>query len=441
VDSYADAVAWLEALQSRRGWDLKLERMRAACAIVGSPQRSFGVLHVAGTNGKGSTAAFAESVLRASGVRTGLYTSPHLVDFAERIRAGGGCIPPEVVVALVDELRAALDGAGLELTYFELATLLAFVWFARIGVELAVIEVGLGGRLDATNVVEPLACAVTSIALDHEAWLGSTLEAIAAEKAGILKAGVPAVTGRLEPAAARVVADRAAAVGARLLRAGIDFTLEGPDDALVFRGPAGLVWDGLRLGLRGAVQRRNAEVALGMLACIRDAWPASPEAVRCGLAAAAWPGRLAIVSEAPLLLLDGAHNLAGVEALTRELPTIVGKRPVTVVLAVMADKPASEIARRLAPLASRVVLTRVGPRSADPGGLAAAIPPGPAIVVQPDPHVAIQHALTSTPPGEAILVTGSLFLVGAAYAVVGGRHARLFEPWHGWGGVGRGPQP
>lgn len=441
VGAYEDTVAWLQALEARRGWDLKLERMRAACELLGDPQRRFRVLHIAGTNGKGSTAAFTEAILRAAGVRTGLYTSPHLVDFTERIRAGGCTIPQESVVTVVRELRHVLEPAGLALTHFEMATLIAFVWFARIGVEVAVVEVGLGGRLDATNVVEPLACAVTSIARDHEAWLGSTEREIAGEKAGIVKAGVPVVTGYLGAEAAAVVAERAAAVGARVLRAGVDFVLAHAADGLVFQGIPGCAWGRLRLGLRGALQERNAEVALGLLATARDAWPCGETAVRSGLAGTVWPGRLAVVRECPQVVLDGAHNLAGVEALKSELPALVGERPLTLVLAVMADKPVAGIAARLGSGAVRAVVTRVGARSADPALLAAALPSHCRVEIEPEPQRAVRRAVDATPAHGAVLVAGSLFLVGEAYVALGGPSVRLFEPWNGWERLGRGAQP
>src|SRR5262249_17333002 len=181
------------------------ERMRAALALRGHPEEAFPAVHLAGTNGKGSTAAMVEAVLRASGIRTGLYTSPHLIDFAERIRAGGGTVPRDTVVALVAELRAALARHRIALTHFEFSPVLALEWFARIGVELAVVEVGLGGRLDATNTVRPIATAITSIAHDHEEWLGRELRQIAFEKAGIAKPRVPLVIGRGPPPAQAVI--------------------------------------------------------------------------------------------------------------------------------------------------------------------------------------------------------------------------------------------
>src|SRR4030095_16924854 len=183
VASYDQTVAWLQRLEVSGGWDLKLERMRAALALRGHPEDAFPAVHIAGTNGKGSTAAMLDAVLRAAGRRSGLYTSTHLVDFAERIRAGGGTMPHGTICTLVAELRAALETAGITLTHFEFSTLLALEWFARIGGVCPVVEAGLGARLDPTNTVRPLVTAVTSISHDHEEWLGRELRQIAFEKA------------------------------------------------------------------------------------------------------------------------------------------------------------------------------------------------------------------------------------------------------------------
>src|SRR5215468_1418399 len=246
---YDETIAWLQGLEVAKGWDLKLDRMRQALAVRGHPERQFRALHVAGTNGKGSTAAMLESVLRAAGHRTGLYTSPHLVDFAERIRAGGRTIPHADVVALVAEQREALARAGIALTHFEFSTLIAVEWFARIGIEVGVIEVGLGGRLDATNTVRPIATAITSIALDHEEWLGSEVRQIALEKAGIAKPSVPMVLGRLIPEAETAITEHAVAVGVPLTRAGRDGTLDPADGGLTLHGPGRARREGLSLGL------------------------------------------------------------------------------------------------------------------------------------------------------------------------------------------------
>jgi len=373
-----------------------------------------------------------EAALRAAGHRTGLYTSPHLVDFTERVRAGGRAIPRATVVALVAELRAALEGAGIALTHFEFVTLLAFEWYARIGVQVAVVEVGLGGRLDATNVLEPIATAITTIALDHEEWLGDTLPAIAAEKAGIVKPGVPLVLGVVPPEAEGTIRGRAAEVGAPVVPVG---TLELAPEGLRFTS-GGTRWEGLHLGLRGAFQHGNAAVALALLATIRDRFPCPVEAVRAGLGSVDWPGRLAVLREAPLVVADGAHNPAGVAALARELPALVGDRPVVLVFAVMADKAWRAMLDGLLPQARAAVVTRVGRRGLDPTALGAALAGRLPVTVEVDPRAAIRAGCAAAGAAGALVVTGSLFLVGEAYAELGGPGFSLFEPWQGLEGDG-----
>ena len=439
VSAYDDTIAYLQGLEVSKGWDLKLERMHTAVALRGHPERRFRAIHVAGTNGKGSTAAMLEAVLRAAGHRTGLYTSPHLVDFAERIRAGGRAMPHEAIVAGVAELRAALDAAGIALTHFEFSTLLAFEWLARIGVEVGVIEVGLGGRLDATNVVQPLVTAVTSIGRDHEEFLGHDLAGIAREKAGIAKAGVPLVLGRLDPAIESVIAAHAAAVGAPVVAAMRATRLETTASGLAFRG-LGVAWDGLRLALPGTFQRDNAQTALAVVATVRDALPVTETAVREGLATTEWPGRLAELAPAPRTIADGAHNAEGIAALVRELPILAGGRPITLVFAVMADKAWEPMVDALVPHVARVVATRVGRRGLDPARIASAIGDRvPTEVIEPAAD-AVAHARRTTDPDAVVLVAGSLFLVGEAYALVR-RGLPLVAPWQGWDRIGTQTRP
>ena len=430
MSAYDETLAYLSGLEVSAGWDLKLERMRAALARRGNPEARWPALHVAGTNGKGSTAAMVDAVLTAAGYRTGLYTSPHLVDFTERIRIGGRTIPRETVVESVAALRADLGAAGIGLTHFEFATLIAFEWFARVGIDVGVIEVGLGGRLDATNLVHPAATAITSIAIDHVEYLGHDVGTIAGEKAGILKPGVPLALGAVPEEAERVIAARAAAVGAPVARVGVDGVLEEAAGGLVFRGP-GVRWDGLEIGLPGAFQRDNAAVALLTLALAADAFPCRPEAVRAGLAAVRWPGRLAVVRRRPLVVLDGAHNPAGIATLMRELPGAVGSRPIDLVFAVMADKDWAAMLAPLLPRIRRAVVTRVGRRGAPPEEVAAALAGRVVVEAVEDPRVALRTAIARAEPEAAVLVTGSLFLVGEAYAELerAGGTAGLFQPW------------
>ena len=428
-DRYAETVAYLQGLEAATGWDLKLERVRAALDRLGHPERALPAIHVAGTNGKGSVAALCESVLRAAGHRTGLYTSPHLVDLVERIRAGGATIPRGTVVELVDELRGRL--AGLGLTHFEFVTVLAFVWFARIGVDVAVVEVGLGGRLDATNVVPSQVSVVTPVAMDHEAHLGTDLATIAAEKAGIVKPGVPVCLGPQPPEAAAVLRRTAAQVGAPLLQAGVDGRLDGD----VFEG-GGVRWDGLSVRLAGGFQRDNAEVTLLALASVRERWPCPPAAVRAGLAGVQWPGRLAVLEGTPPVVLDGAHNPAAAAAAAAELPALLRGRPTTLVFAVMADKAWVDVLAPLRALATRAIVTSVGARAVRPETLAAALAPDLPCLVEPDPRQAVRRAMDGAGADGIVLVAGSLFLVGAAYAELA---APLFPTWHGWETDGTDP--
>lgn len=430
MTTYDEAIAYLLSLEAVRGWDLGLDRMRAMLARRGHPERRFAAVHIAGTNGKGSTAAIVERVLRAAGHRTGLYTSPHLVDFTERVRAGGAAIPPATVVELVSALRADGEAAGIPLTHFEFVTLLAFEWFATIGVEVAVVEVGLGGRLDATNVLAPLVTVVTSIARDHEAFLGDTIEAIAGEKAGIAKPGVPLVLGPgLPPAAETVIRSHAAAVGAPVIAAG---TFERTAGGWRFASIGGVAWEGPALGLPGMFQLANAATALTTLAAVAPRFRISEATVREGLAQVEWPGRLAIVQRQPLVVLDGAHNPAGATALAAELPGVVGSTRAVLLFAVMADKHWPEMLASLVPFAERVILTQVGRRGLDPAVVAAHLDPAVPVETVLDATAAVRAAVTRAGPDGAVVVAGSLFLVGATYAALLGADARLFPEWHGW---------
>jgi len=430
VDAYAETLEWLSRLEVTAGWDLKLERMRAALARRGHPERRWPALHVAGTNGKGSTAAMIEAILRAAGYRTGLYTSPHLIDFAERIRIDGRTIPHRAVVELVAALRADLEPAGLALTHFEFATLIAFEWFARVGIDVAVVEVGLGGRLDATNVLAPAVTAITSIGIDHVEYLGADVASIAREKAGILKPGVPLALGTVPPEAEEVILERGRALDVPVARAGVDGVLVDGADGLVFRAPD-VLWDRLRLGLAGTFQRANVAVALLTLALARERFRCPADAVRRGLAEVRWPGRLAVVSREPLVVLDGAHNADGIAALAAELPAVVGDRPLDLVFAAMADKTWDTMLALLLPRVRSAIVTRVGRRGAAPADLAAAIHGRVPVESIDDARAAFRTACSRARAGDAVLVTGSLYLVGEAYAELerAGGVGPLFEPW------------
>jgi dihydrofolate synthase/folylpolyglutamate synthase len=356
------------------------------------------------------------AALGAAGYRAGLYTSPHLVELTERIRVGTADVTQPDLVSLTAEVRAAAAARGVDLTFFEFLTVMAFVHFARHAVDVAVIEVGLGGRLDATNVVDPAVAAITTIGLDHMQWLGDTLPAIAAEKGGIIKPGRPLVLGRIGGEAATVLRGLAAERGAPVIEAGRDYLASGSAAGLDFDGLGWCLRD-LPLALRGAHQRDNAGTALAALAAVRDRLPVGDEAVRRGLAEVVWPGRLDVVGSAPLTILDGAHNLDGVAALAGELPALLGGRPLHLLFAVMGDKDWRPMVERLAPLCTSAVVTEVlRPRGASAAALAEAFRPHCPVAAEPDPLRAWQHLVARTPADAAIVAAGSLFLVGALYA-------------------------
>ncbi|HZL18785.1 MAG TPA: Mur ligase family protein [Polyangia bacterium] len=393
---YADLLARLRGAQSL-GVDLGLEPVRRALALLGDPQRKFAAVQIAGTNGKGSTAAMTEAILRGAGLRTGLYTSPHLARFTERIRVAGR----EVDGDRLADLDRRLEATGVRLTYFEIATVLGFLALAVEAVEIAVLETGLGGRLDAVTTCEPLATAITSIDLDHTEYLGHTLREIAAEKAGILKPGVPCFLGRLPTEAEEAIAVVATRVGAPLLRLGRDFA-----------APAG------SLGLPGAHQRDNAALAIALAdtAAAAVGRPADPTTIDGALAGVAWPGRLERVGDD--LLFDCAHNAHGARALAAALPELSRGRRVALLVSIARDKDAGAIFAALAPVAHALVATRSESlRAVPPETLAVAARDYFAeVAAHDDVPPALAAARRLAGPGGLVVVCGSMFLVGTLRA-------------------------
>lgn len=392
--TYDESLRWLYSLQPR-GIRLELDRMRAACALRGDPQRALRVVHVAGTNGKGSVCAMIESALRAAGVRTGLYTSPHLHSFRERIRIAGEPIAEDEVATRVTALRAMLETAGApELTFFEVATLLALEAFRDAGCELVVLEVGLGGRLDATNVIDaPLVTVLTSVALDHQSYLGTTIEAIAREKAGILKRGVSAVIGRVGDDAWRVIEARARELGAPLSRAGE--TASTP-------------------ALAGAHQRDNAAVAIEAVERVRARGvPMHDDAIRRGLADVRWPGRLERIAGEPEVLVDAAHNPDGARALAAHLASLprAGRR--VLVFGAMADKDWRAMLDALRPEVDEVIgVAPAMPRAERAEAIAEAIGGSSAASIREGVDRARERAGSE----GLVVVAGSIFVLAEARA-------------------------
>ena len=418
--------AWLFA-RPTGGIRWGLERTEALLAGVGDPHRLFRSIHVAGTNGKGSVSALCDAALRAAepGRLTGLYTSPHLVSFAERIRIGGEPVERELLLACEARLRTAIEESGA--TFFEATTAIAFLCFAEAGVDTAIVEVGLGGRLDSTNVLTPIATAVTNIGIDHTEFLGDSPGEIAWEKAGIFKPGVPAVTGEADPLPLGVLRRRAEEVGAPFHALGdavddVRLALEGTRFRL-----RSAHWGEreVRTPLIGAHQARNAALAAELLAVLpgdlRPGW----EHVAEGFAAVRWPGRMQVeVRHGLTWIFDVAHNPAGVAALAATLDALELPRPVILLAAILSDKDWRTMLPPLLERADAVVLT-VAPtapdsRRWDPVAVADAIepPPGVAVRVIPDFAAALQRVTTMAPYGT-VLVTGSVHTVGDALAELG----------------------
>ncbi len=410
--SYDETLDWLYSLEKSKGIELKLERVASAMRLLGDPQLKLRCFHVAGTNGKGSCVAFLASVLGCAGHRVGTYTSPHLIDLTERLQVDGVPIARDAFVALVDEIRRDVIDAGVELTFFEVVTAAAFLYFFREEVDVAVIEVGLGGRLDATNLVHPLAAVVTSIGLDHGAFLGDTEALVAAEKGGILKPGTPAIIGSVGKSAGEVLDEIIAARGAVPYRSGKEYRVVGTGSRMSFEG-LGEVLEDLEIGLRGAYQFSNAGAATAALLAAADAIPWSVADLRLGLSQATWPGRLEVVSDSPRVVLDGAHNVSAMRALVAELPELVGGGDLHVLFAAMDDKDWRGMIEALSPQCTTVVTTEVIPeRAVSAEALQRVFSTHCRTVAEPDPELAYELITAKASGNDIVLVCGSLFLAG-----------------------------
>jgi dihydrofolate synthase/folylpolyglutamate synthase len=431
--TYPDALSYLG--QTRRfGMKLGLDTMRELAKSLGNPQDNLRFIHLAGTNGKGSTAAFFESCLRASGLRVGLYTSPHLVSVRERIQINRQPISEADLAEGMTVVSEIVGGRGNEeVTFFELMTALALWYFGREKVEWVVWETGLGGRLDATNIVTPVVCIITNIGLDHQQYLGESLRDIAAEKAGIIKPGVRVVTTEGPGEALDVIKARCAELGSalstiRLHRYVADLGLRDGKQFMDFDGIE------FELGLVGPHQVLNAACAIDMMWTMRSVEYArtrdknyliDDDAVERGLKETVWPGRFEILSENPLVVLDGAHNPAGTRMLVETWRAYLAARfgwsareiegRARLVFASVADKDISEMAELLRPLARKVSLVRLAnERSAEPAQLAEAFSGLPCACY--DSVSDLWHDMAAAP--ESItLITGSLFLVGEMLAL------------------------
>jgi dihydrofolate synthase/folylpolyglutamate synthase len=420
---YSETISWMFGLE-RFGIKLGLDNMKEFMSRVGNPHANLRSIHVTGTNGKGSVCTFASSVLRAHGLRTGLYISPHLVDFRERISINGRLISERDTVRYAEELRPVMDSMAEEdreeqLTFFEFTTGMAFRYFADKDVDIVVAEVGMGGRLDATNVLTPDVAAITRIGLEHTTYLGETIPEIAREKAGIIKPGAIVVTCEKNPRALKVIESTCEKNGATLRTHGKDFRTANLRQAIggtTFDYFGGRSFKGMRTRLIGRYQAENAATAIAMIECLEGRGTlVSEEEVRKGLDRTVWPGRLDVVSRRPLLILDGSHNPEGVIATVGILEDL-GITPLTFVLGCMDDKDYRGIASALAPHASRIVCTQVkNKRALSVDKLSAAVREvfqGEVESYQSS-HAALESAVRRN-AGRGVCAIGSLYLVGEA---------------------------
>jgi dihydrofolate synthase/folylpolyglutamate synthase len=424
LDSFINYERQPRVPYTREAFDLsEFERFLAR---LGNPHRRLNTVVVAGTKGKGSTAAMIASMAQASGLKVGLYTSPHLCSIRERIRVDNEIVSEEVFAALVNDLMPHIEAAGIAgvrrfRTFFEILTAMALVHFQNVGVDLAVLEVGLGGRLDATNVAAPLVSVITSISLDHTEVLGDTIPQIAREKAGIIKPHGLTVVAPQQPEALEVVRDVCAVQGARLRDVSRDLrwrTLSCSWEGSIFdlQSPV-RSYPTLEIPLAGQHQILNAATAIATAEQLQmQGLPISVEGIRRGMRQVQWEGRLETISRQPWVVLDGAHNRDSARCLREALVTCFQYHRLILVLGISANKNLAGIVEELTPLAAITVATRaMVPRAAPPQRVAdLAAQWGAHTIVEEDTQKALAHAITATQPDDLLLVTGSLYLVGDA---------------------------
>lgn len=410
--TYEQSLEWLHSTP-RFGQAPGLSRIYELTARLGLPQNRFPCVHIAGTNGKGSTAAMTASVLQAAGYRTALFTSPYLEDFRERMRINGGLIPETELAGLADLIRSA--SRHMELTEFELVTAIGLMWFARQGCDIAVLEVGLGGRFDATNLIPPpLAAVITSISLDHTQVLGNTVEQIAMEKAGILKSGSRAILAPNQPAGVEAAIRNVCAE--RKIPLACPAPLPGPEENWTCTP---LLWNGqiIRLPLLGDIQRSNAAAVLAVVEALREqGWNIPDRAVVQGLESVRWPGRMELFQKDPPILLDCAHNPDALEQLGRWVQARFVGKPLSVVMGMLSDKDHQAGIQAIAAQCRRFYAAPPpSPRALNPEETAAeAVRAGAKAVACASVEEAVRRALEELEPDGALLVCGSIPLVGEA---------------------------
>jgi dihydrofolate synthase/folylpolyglutamate synthase len=419
---YQESLDYLYSL-ARLGIKLGLENTTRLLDYFGNPQLKTPVIHIAGTNGKGSTAAFVESILRASGYRVGLYTSPHILDFRERIQINRQLIAPEEILHWVATLKQASEDLNLSPTFFEFSTLMALLHFDKQETDWNVVEVGMGGRLDSTNLCQGRVCIITPVSRDHESSLGTDLSRIAREKAAIIKHPCTVVCGSQEKEVIQVIQDQSRRYKAPLLQLGQDFQIDIQSHSLqgqVFDFNSPEIWyKGLEISLAGRHQSVNAGLAVAACTVLNDP-SVTEQALRQGLRSASWPGRLEMCGTNPSLILDGAHNFDSFKKLTASLSELFPHKRKIWVFGIMKDKPLAEITELISDYADYIVVTRPkSDRSALPDLIRKAFTnfTKPIDLVDEIP-LALDRAYHVADPDDLIVVTGSLFTVAEAKQVI-----------------------
>jgi dihydrofolate synthase/folylpolyglutamate synthase len=420
--NYQESLDYLYSL-ARLGIKLGLENTTRLLEYFGNPQLKTPTIHIAGTNGKGSTAAFVESILRASGYRVGLYTSPHILEFRERVQINRQFIVPEEIVHWIATLKQASEDLNLSPTFFEFGTVMALLHFDRQGTDWNVVEVGMGGRLDSTNLCQGQVCIITPISRDHESSLGTQLEQIAREKAKIIKHPCMVVCGSDEPEVQHVIQDQCRTHNASLLQANQDFQVHiqshSPEGQVFdFKGPK--IWyKGLEISLPGRHQSDNAGMAVAACTSLADT-SITEQTIRAGLNSAEWPGRLEICGRNPYLVLDCAHNLDGLGKLTAALSELFPHKRKIWVLGIMKDKALEEITAVISDHVDHMIVTQPkNDRSATPEQIREILTgfSQPIDLVGEIP-LALDRAYQVAEPDDLILVTGSVFTVAEAKQVI-----------------------
>lgn len=432
---YQDELSYLYSLQ-RFGIKLGLSNIKDLCSLLDNPQEKIRTVHIGGTNGKGSTAAVLSAVLQESGYKVGLYTSPHLIDFTERIRINNIQITPEEVSRLVGYIRDRIKDTELTPTFFEFTTALALLYFAKEGVDIAIMEVGMGGRMDATNIINPLVSVITNVDYDHTEHLGRSLEEITREKCGIIKEKVPVVTSEIKKDVLFSIGQKVREVGTSVYMYHKDFYAEPlkitcKDSHFYYNG---LIWKRLFLesSLAGRHQMYNIGAALCTIELLTEnGFKVTELQVIEGVRNVSWPGRLETFPSNPLVLLDGAHNYAGTVALREFIEEVVKRNwmggKVVLIFGVLKDKDVHSMAGELIPFSSEVIITKPNTERGLPVEVFSKIVERYGI----KPHAtqtvseALSHAYDIASPSDIIVITGSLYVVGEARALITGKRVNV----------------